>query len=464
MSTSVPEARKGWLDRALSLFSDVRAGEGVGALLLAANVFALLAFYYILKTVREALILSEGGPEVKSYAAAGQALLLLAFVPAYGMLASRVNRMVLISGVTVFFALHLVVFYLLGSAGVPIGVAFFLWMGVFAVVMPAQFWAFANDVYDSDRGKRLFPIVGVGSALGAWVGAVVASSLFATVGPYLLLLLSAAGLVGTIGLTRWIDRRTRIRRAEAGSASAASATGDAAAEAPLGREGGFRLVFSQRYLLLIALLVMTINVVNTVGEFILGSLVTADAAARIASGAAAAGTEDVLIGEFYGRFFSWANFLGFAFQLLIVSRLFKYVGVRGTLFVLPLVATFTYGTAAVVPVLAIFSLVKVLENSTDYSINNTAKHALFLPTSREAKYKAKQAIDSFFWRAGDMLQAVVVFVGVQLAFDVRGFAAINLVLIGVWLLICLGIAREHRKLTREEQPAAVAGKPAVQAV
>ena len=462
-SSPVPQPRKGWLDRALSLVSDVRAGEGVGALLLAANVFALLAFYYILKTVREALILSEGGPEVKSYAAAGQALLLLAFVPAYGMLASRVNRMVLISGVTVFFALHLVVFYLLGSAGVHIGVAFFLWMGVFAVVMPAQFWAFANDVYDSDRGKRLFPIVGVGSALGAWAGAVAASGLFATVGPYLLLLLSAAGLVATIGLTRWIDTRTRARRAAAGAqpaTSAASAPGDAAAEAPLGKEGGFRLVFSQRYLLLIAMLVMTTNIVNTVGEFILGSLVTADAAAQIASGAAAEGTEDLLIGEFYGRFFSWANFLGFAFQLLLVSRLFKYIGVRGTLFVLPLVAAFTYGTAAVVPLLAIFSLVKVLENSTDYSINNTAKHALFLPTSREAKYKAKQAIDSFFWRAGDMLQAVVVFVGVQMAFDVRGFAAINLVLIGVWLLICLGIAREHRKLTREEEPAAVAGKPA----
>src|ERR671918_245577 len=98
------DPRKGWLDRSLSLLSDVRAGEGAGALLLAMNVFALLAFYYILKTVRESLILSEAGAEVKSYAAAGQALLLLAFVPAYGALASRVNRVTLISGVSVFFA------------------------------------------------------------------------------------------------------------------------------------------------------------------------------------------------------------------------------------------------------------------------------------------------------------------------------------------------------------------------
>jgi AAA family ATP:ADP antiporter len=445
-----PDAPPGWLDRSLSVLSEVRPGEGRGALLLAANVFAVLAFYYILKTVREALILSEGGAEVKSYAAAGQALMLLAFVPAYGALASRVNRVALITGVTVFFASHLVVFYLLAAAGVRIGVAFFLWMGVFAVVMPAQFWAFANDVYDAERGKRLFPIVGVGSALGAWAGAALASALFASLGPYPLLLLAAAGLTGTVSLTRWIDRRERRTRTAAA----------APVEAPLGKAGGFQLVFSQRYLLLIALLVLVLNIVNSVGEFLLGRLVVADAAAAIASGAAAGQTEATLIGAFYGRFFAWVNFLGFAFQLVVVSRLFKYVGVRGTLFVLPVVAAFTYGTAAAVPLLGIVSLVKILENSTDYSINNTAKHALFLPTSREAKYKAKQAIDSFFFRAGDMLQAVVVFVGVQLALDIRGFAAINLALIAGWLVLCVGIAREHRALTGEERPRPAPGDAA----
>ncbi len=448
MGDSVATERKGWLDRALSVVADVRAGEGAGALLLAANVFALLAFYYVLKTVREALILSEQGAEVKSYAAAGQALLLLAFVPAYGALASRVNRVTLITAVSVFFAANLVVFYTLGAAGVQIGIAFFLWMGVFAVVMPAQFWAFANDIYDSERGKRLFPVVGIGSALGAWAGAALATVLFERLGPYPLMLLSAAGLVATVFLTRVIDSGSR-RALEDRGVKAADV------EPPMGRAGGFQLVLSQRYLLLIALLVLVINVVNTVGEFILGRLWAADAAALVAGGAAGGRDEATVIGEFYGGFFFWVNFAGFLLQTFVVSRLFKYIGVRGTLFILPVVAAFSYGTAAAVPLLAIVSLVKVLENSTDYSINNTAKHALFLPTSREAKYKAKQAIDSFFWRAGDLLQAVVVFIGVQLAFDVRGFALVNLSLIGVWLALCLGIAREHRKLTAEEQPARV---------
>jgi ATP:ADP antiporter, AAA family len=448
---SVAERPKGRFDRCLSLLGDVRAGEAAGALLLAGNVFAVLAFYYILKTVRESLILSEGGAEIKSYAAAGQALMLLGFVPAYGALASRVNRVVLITGVTLFFASHLVIFYLLGVAGVKIGVAFFLWMGVFAVVMPAQFWAFANDVYEEERGKRLFPIVGIGSALGAWSGAALASTLFARLGPYPLLLLSAAGLAIPVLLTQVVDRRTRPTRA---------AVTSAAREPLMGTAGGFQLVLSQRYLLLIAVLVVVLNVVNSVGEFILGRLVTEDAAAAVASGAAAGRTEASIIGGFYGRFFASVNFVGFVFQLFVVSRLFKYIGVRGTLFIHPVVAAFTYGTAAAAPLLGIVSLVKMLENSTDYSINNTAKHALFLPTSREAKYKAKQAIDSFFFRAGDMLQALVVFIGVQLAFDIRAFATVNLVFVLIWIVVCVGIGREHRKVTSEETLGTVAGKAA----
>ena len=433
--------RRGAIDRLLALGAEVKPGEGTGALMLAANVFLLLAFYYLLKTVREALILSEGGAEVKSYAAAGQGLLLLGFIPAYGALASRVNRLKLINWVTLFFASHLVIFYLLGVAGVHIGVAFFLWIGVFNLVMPAQIWAYANDVYDAERGKRLFPIVGIGASLGAWAGAALAGELFDRVGSYPIMLIAAAGLPLTLLLTQLIERRVRRGR------TAAAAT----AEAPIGKAGGFQLILSQRYLLFIALFVLTTNIVNTLGEYILGKLVVADVSARIASGAAPAGSEDMLIGAFYGNFFAWVNFLGFVFQLLLVSRLFKWLGVRGTLFVLPVIAAVTYGTTALMPVLGVITLVKMMENSTDYSINNTTRHALFLPTSREAKYKAKQAIDAFFWRAGDVLQAGVVFVGAELlALTTRGFAGVNLALVAVWIVIGIAIARQHRKITGEE--------------
>ena len=91
------------LDRALSLFADVRAGEGTTVVLMLVNIFALLVCYSVIKTVREPLILLGGGAEVRSYAAAGQALLLVGLVPLYSWFASREDRARLLVGVTLFF-------------------------------------------------------------------------------------------------------------------------------------------------------------------------------------------------------------------------------------------------------------------------------------------------------------------------------------------------------------------------
>ena len=72
------------------------------------------------------------------------------------------------------------------------------------------------------------------------------------------------------------------------------------------------------------------------------------------------------------------------------------------------------------PSVQLMGLLKVADNSIDYSLGNTTKQALWLPTSREAKYKAKQAVDSFFVRAGDVVQAGIVFIGERLLLDGAG--------------------------------------------
>src|SRR5215510_9962697 len=107
------------LDRALSLFAEVRAGEGTTAVLMLINIFTLLVCYSIIKTVREPLILLGGGAEVRSYAAAGQALLLMGFVPLYGWFASRVDRVRLLVGVTLFFLACIELFAFAVAARVP---------------------------------------------------------------------------------------------------------------------------------------------------------------------------------------------------------------------------------------------------------------------------------------------------------------------------------------------------------
>jgi AAA family ATP:ADP antiporter len=256
-----------------------------------------------------------------------------------------------------------------------------------------------------------------------------------------------------VGLTIWVHRREKRAAQRAPGAVARRlenvAGGDGSAaqtERPITGPGGFTLVARDRYLRLIAVLVLVFSLVNTLGGFMLNSLITAEAAARVAAGTSGGLDQRALIGTMVGTIQTSVNVLAFVLQAFVVSRIFKYMGVRAALFILPVIALGGYTLMAILPVFGIVRWVKILENSTDYSIQNTTRHALFLPTSREAKYKAKQAIDSFFVRVGDMLQALVVFIGTALAFGIRSFALVNVVLVAVWLVIAVAIAREHKKL------------------
>jgi ATP:ADP antiporter, AAA family len=417
--------RKPLVERLLSPVADVRRDEAASALLMTLLVFLLLAAYYLMKTAREVLILTEGGAEVKSYSSAGQAILLLLLVPAYGAFASRVSRVRLVISVTLFFAAHLVLFVVAIGAGLRVGIVYFIWVGIFSLMVVAQFWAFASDLYTEEQGKRLFPLIGVGASLGAWVGAVRAGWLVDSNGPARLLVGSCAVLVVCAALVPLIDRVT-VRRGPAA----------AAPDAPLGREGGFALIRGDRYLWLIAILTLLLNVVNTSGEYLFGRYVVEQSHLLVPGVGAAADAERArFVGETYSRLFSTVNLLGFLLQVFVVSRVFKWLGVERALFVHPLVALSGYLLMLRAPSLQLMALLKVADNSIDYSLGNTTRQALWLPTSREAKYKAKQAVDTFVVRAGDVAQAGLVLTGERLALSVAAFASINVALTGAWLVV-----------------------------
>src|SRR5271166_1304750 len=168
--------------------------------------FLLLSAYYLLKTVREPLILLEGGAEVKLYARAAQAVLMVGVVYAYGEIAQRVGRMKLLAIVFLFFLSNLLVFIALSLTHLQIGLAFFLWVGLFSYTCVAQFWALAADIYSDEQGKRLFPILGIGSSAGAVVGARLAKALV-PLGAYALMSAAAVLLVLCVGLLAWVERR-----------------------------------------------------------------------------------------------------------------------------------------------------------------------------------------------------------------------------------------------------------------
>jgi len=152
-----------------------------------------------------------------------------------------------------------------------------------------------------------------------------------------------------------------------------------------------------------------------------------------------------MIGSIYSRFFSAVNLAGFLMQMFVVSRVFKFLGIGKSLFIHPIVALLGYLMMLRAPSVNFMAYFKVADNSLDYSLGNTTKQALWLPTSGDAKYKAKQAVDSFFVRAGDVLQAGLVFIGERLALTVPAFAGINVVLSGVWLVIVALLNQQLRR-------------------
>ena len=436
---------------------------------MAACVFLILTSYYLMKTAREGLILTGGmfglgGDELKTYASGAMALLLVGIVPAYGRLASRVCRIRLINVSYAIVMACLGVFFVLGRASVPVGLAFFIWLGLVNVVLIAQFWSYANDLYTEEQGKRLFAIIATGGALGAIAGPYLAKF----VKTFTMMLIAAAILAGCIALFNAIERLQRRKGRDARA--------DRAAEAPIEGAGGFSLVLRDRYLLLIGVMLLVLNLVNTTGEYVRTNailnhahqVVPATAHADLADAARATAIEAdrlEVINALTADFFWWVNLVGFLIQAFLVSRVIQRIGVRGALFVLPLVAFGAYGAIGLVGGIALVRAAKIAENSTDYSLQNTVRQALFLPTSRAVKYKAKAAIDTFFVRAGDTLSAVLVGLGVHgLGLGGAELAFVNMGLVGVWIALAVCIARRHRSLSAEAAEADAGEAPRARAV
>jgi AAA family ATP:ADP antiporter len=377
----------------------------------------------------------------------------------YAAVRRRLDGERLLRAVTAFFAANLLLFWAAAAAGLPIAFPFFIWVSIFGVMVVAQLWAFAADSFNLKSGQRLFPVIMVGANLGALAGAKSAQLAVALLTPVGLMLVATALLLSTLVLAG-----PECRAVPEGSRPVVAEHG-----APVPRLlGGIGLVLRDRYLLLIALLVVLLNWINTTGEFILADFVQRDAAQRVA---ASGGTLDAgsLITAFYGNFFFWVTLVGLAVQLFLVARIYRFAGVRGALLVQPVVVILGYGLiafspmlGAFVPVFTLIRLVKIAENSIDYSLMNTTRHALFLPVDRDSKYEGKTAIDSFFWRFGDLLQAVTVYVGLTwLGWGAQHFAALSLVLGIVWIGLAVAIGREfvHKAAENVINVAPEVGRP-----
>lgn len=457
------------LERVLRIFTDVRRGEGLTGLLMLASVFFLLTAYYLLKPAREGLLATAGIEgiskiELKAYTSFGQGLLLLGIIPVYSRIVGGVARRQLISWVNLFFIANLVVFWLLQPgmivSRVPyLGIAYYLWVGIFNVLVVAQFWSFAADIYTEERGKRLIPMIAIGASGGAVFGSWLTDVLVGEspeggqgrVGTYSLLLIAAFILGGAILLMRIADARGATGQGVEGAPASART------EEKMDKSGAYKLVFSHKYLLVTAIFILILNWVNTNGENSLFSAIQ-EAVGREMEGKG--GLDDAAreafvsdrTTQFYGNFQLWVNAAGLVMQSFLASRMLKYGGFGLILLMLPVVSLTSYSLMAVLPVLGVIKVMKIAENATDYSINNTAKQVLWLPTTREMKYKAKAAIDTLFVRLGDGLAALTVFVVInQLKLSVRAMFILNVALVLVWIALGISLVRQHRRMAEASE-------------
>jgi ATP:ADP antiporter, AAA family len=493
-----------WFKRIFAVFAPVKRSEVLTVVILTVNVFLLLTCYYVLKVVREPLILLGGGAEIKAYASAGQTLLLLAVVPAFSWLSNRVNRVRLLTTMQAIFAGCLIVFYLLVQAGAPVGIPFYLWLGIFNVLVVSNFWSFANDLYTEEQGKRLFAVIGIGASIGAIIGAFVPQVLHRAIGIHALMLLAAGGLGVSIVLYRLADRRERRSRDGRRAEAAAGTEPDAETSEKISdsRHGGFTLVIKDRYLRLLAAMLLVATVINTSGEYVVSKMATdrskayaaevvgeapapattaqptadnaapgakaadakandakandaktSDAKARPADDAKPAKdprkqAQDEYLSKFFSNYYGLVNLFSFLLQALIVARLLTSLGIRRALFLMPLVVLGGWFALFLFANVTMVRVVKTAENSLDYSLHNTLRHAVFLPTRREHKYKAKAAIDTFFFRMGDVIAGlgIVVLLVEVLGLGVRAFAILNVGLAVCWLLLAARAGRAHDQL------------------
>jgi len=409
-----------------------KRGETAAALKFGAYAFVLLVCYYVVKLLREPLLLVGGSAEQKSYAQATIALVLMLLVPVYAAAFRRTSPRTLVRSITVFFAANLTLFYVLGRAGLDVGFAYYVWVGVFGVTMLAQFWAHAAHSFGIAAGQRVFPLIMLGATLGGLAGPPLVGALFARLGAWNLMLLATALLLGTLPLLA--VAQSAVPNA---SRDAAGAPAERAAE----QRNGFSLVLRDRYLLLVAALVVVLNCVNTTGEYLLTELVLRAADAAKVSSTADTGA---FIAGFYGNYYLAVNALTVALQAFVVARVFRWIGIHGAILVLPVLALVGYGLVAFFPVFALIGVVKTVENGVNYSLMNTARHALYLPLPAAEQYQGTTFIDGFFWRLGDLAQAGVIFIGLHwFDFGVADFAALNLTLALVWLAIGVGVARRY---------------------
>lgn len=421
---------------------NIRREEVVPVMLAALFFFCVLTALMLLRPAREALGMQRGIDAVR-WLFVGTALVTLLVNPVFGLLVSRLRRGHFITATYGFFALSLLVFYLVmvlapEAIGVASGQVFYVWFSVFNLFSTMVFWALMVDRFSLEQSKRFFGVIAVGGTCGAIFGPWLASLLANPLGTPALLLVSIGFLLLALAIARAIIR-LRPHPAEPLAGDRQERIGGSAWE-------GMRAVFRSPYLLGIAAYVVILAVMATFIYFTRLQMV-ADLAGDLDSRTTLFARIDIV-----------TQIATLVMQLVIAGHLMKRFGVAITLALLPLTVALGFIGLAIIGSLAALIVFEAAFRAVQRAIMRPARETLYTVVSREDKYKAKAFIDTFVYRGGDVVGAQLEGLLGRLGMGLAAVASVAVPLAVVWALLAIWLGRAQQRMalsaTADAPPAA----------
>ncbi|WP_293778686.1 MFS transporter [uncultured Oxalicibacterium sp.] len=427
------------LHRFLGRFVDIAPQEMRATLLGFTWFFCLLGGYYLLRPLRDAMGLA-GGEEELQWLFTATFLAMLTLVPLFGMLVARFPPRRFVPIAYRFFTASILCFCVLIAAdvqGMWVARVFFVWISVFNLFVISIFWSVLADCFSNAQGRRLFGFIAAGGTAGTFVGPALAATLVTALGPVALTLVAALMLeIALQCFYRLMPRSAALPCANAhDDANSTPAPKDDHATRAIGGNvfAGLGLIVRSPYLLGLCGYLLLHTAASTFLYFEQGRIVAssfADTASRT-------------------RFFALVDLGVSSFtlflQLCITGRFIRHFGLAKALLVLPLASALAFMAVALSPTIWVLAAAQALRRAFDYAIARPAREVLFTVVAREAKYKAKNAIETVVYRGGDALSgwisAGLGMVGVGFA----GLALLAVPLAGLWAALSVWLARRQEQ-------------------
>ncbi len=407
---------------------DVRPGEGAAVMWAAVTFFLLLTSYFILRPVRDAVVL-DGPAEFIPWLWTSTSVAMIALAPPWGWLVARLPRRSFVPLVYRAFGLQILILAALFHAEVEpilIGRIFYVWVSVFNLFVVSVFWSLCADVARPDQGRRLFAPIAAGGTAGTLAGSLLSRELAEhsrlDLAGYLLV--SLVLLEAAVWASRALDRAARAMPTPDGVAASPAA-------APIGGNplAGFTALRSP-YLAGIAVYVLLTACLATFVYLDQAAIVKQYLPSRAARTAYFADVE------------LWTGIVTMVIQLLLTARLLRWLGVGAVLFALPVTQAAGALALHTDPTLQVAAAVSATSRGVTHALGRPAREVLFTAIPREDKYKAKNVVDTFVYRLGDFASAWL-FRGLQLAGIAN--AAVALPLVVVWSGLAFFLGSLYRK-------------------